>query len=166
MQFRPLAVATILSLLISACGDDDTAEPTSSLATSATTTSTVTMATTSTVAPTTATTSSSTTTAPAPRAFTVTSDDGDVVLEVPAGAIAEDPGIVILRLQPEEYPEVLAGARELPGTVVYGLEPAGLEFAEPVRISRRIPVANFGETRAHGDSLCRARDHHRRRVGL
>ena len=157
MQFRPLAVATILSLLISACGDDDTAEPTSSLATSATTTSTVTMATTSTVAP---------TTAPAPRAFTVTSDDGDVVLEVPAGAIAEDPGIVILRLQPEEYPEVLAGARELPGTVVYGLEPAGLEFAEPVRISRRIPVANFGETRAHGDSLCRARDHHRRRVGL
>jgi hypothetical protein len=78
-----------------------------------------------------------------PAGFTVTSEDGDLTIEVPFEAMAADPGITIRVLAPEEYPPELAGAAQNPGTVIYSMEPDGLVFDAPVRVTRRIPVANF-----------------------
>jgi hypothetical protein len=84
-----------------------------------------------------------TTTTTGPEGFTVTSEDGDLTIEVPFEAMAADPGITIGVLAPEEYPPELAGAAQNPGTVIYSMEPDGLVFDAPVRVTRRIPVANF-----------------------
>lgn len=75
--------------------------------------------------------------------FMVTSEDGDVTIEVPFEAMAEDPGIVIRVLDPLEYPVELAGAAANPGAVIYSMEPDGLVFDAPVQVTRRVPVANF-----------------------
>ncbi|MEX1206988.1 MAG: hypothetical protein WEE36_00065 [Acidimicrobiia bacterium] len=83
------------------------------------------------------------TTTTAPEGFTVTSEDGDLTIEVPFEAMATDPGITIGVLAPEEYPPELAGAAQNPGTVIYSMQPDGLVFDAPVRVTRRIPVANF-----------------------
>jgi hypothetical protein len=56
-------------------------------------------------------------------------------------------------LSVEEYPPVLAGAAQNPGTVLYGLEPAGTTFSEPARITRRISVDNFANVPANGIPL-------------
>lgn len=130
-----IGVAATLMLLATACGGDDSA-------TGGTTASTTASPSTTTAAP--PTTAPATTTTAVPDGFTITSEDGDITIEVPAGAIAADPGISIRVLQPEEYPEAFAEARELPGTVLYSMEPDGLTLAAPVRVTRRIPVANFG----------------------
>lgn len=94
----------------------------------------------STTAVTTTTGPTTTTTMPG---FTVTSDDGDVTVEVPFEAMAEDPGIVIRLLAPEAYPPELTGAAERPGARIYQLEPDGLAFAAPVRVERRMDAAAF-----------------------
>lgn len=103
----------------------------------------------STTVPTTVATTATTTTAPTTTTtqpgFTVTSEDGDLTVEVPFAALAEDPGITIRLLTPDEFPPELAGAAERPGARIYELEPDGLEFAAPVRVERRIDAANFGD---------------------
>jgi hypothetical protein len=86
-------------------------------------------------------TAAATTTA-VPQGFTVTSEDGDVTIEVPFEAMAEDPGITIRVLAPEEYPPELASAGNNPGTVIYSMEPDGLLFDAPVRVTRRLSVEN------------------------
>ena len=73
---------------------------------------------------------------------TVASDDGELMVEIPAGALAENTAISITRLDPEDWPESFAD-----GTVVgdvYDLQPSGLTFAEPVTISHRITEADTG----------------------
>ncbi|MDX1449200.1 MAG: hypothetical protein R3246_09075, partial [Acidimicrobiia bacterium] len=78
-----------------------------------------------------------------PSDFSVTSDDGNVVLEVPGGAVDPDTQLAVTVLAPEEYPEELAGARQNPGTVIYRVEPTDAVFLEPVRFTRRLPASNF-----------------------
>lgn len=73
---------------------------------------------------------------------TVASNDGELMVEIPAGALAENTAISITRLDPEDWPESFAD-----GTVVgdvYDLQPSGLTFAEPVTISHRITEAETG----------------------
>jgi hypothetical protein len=89
------------------------------------------------------TTTAAVTTSTTPPGFTVTSDDGDLEIEVSFEAMAEDPGITIRVLPPEEYPPQLAGAAETPGTVIYSMEPDGLVFDAPVRVTRRLSASNF-----------------------
>jgi len=84
----------------------------------------------------------------ADRGFQVFSEDGDLEVRVPVTAMAEDLGISIRLLSPDEYPPELAGAAENPGTRIYNLEPEGLTFDAPVRVIRRIPAANFGDLAA------------------
>ena len=123
MRSGRLALLALL-LVVAACGGS----------TGATTSTGSTAATTTTAAATT------TTTAPG---FTVTSEDGDLTVEVPFEAMAEDPGITIRILAPEEYPPELAAAAENPGAVLYSLEPDGLTFDAPVRVTRRLSLENF-----------------------
>ena len=85
------------------------------------------------------------TTTTEPPGFTVVSDDGDLEIDVPFEAMAEDPGITIRVLDPEEYPAQLAGAEQTPGTVIYSMEPEGLTFEAPVRVTRRLSASNFGD---------------------
>jgi hypothetical protein len=72
--------------------------------------------------------------------FTVTSDDGAVTLEVPAGALAEDPGITIRRL---DGPPPGLGSIDSPAA--YALEPDGVTFFEPVTVTVRIPIQSLGD---------------------
>jgi hypothetical protein len=74
--------------------------------------------------------------------ITVESEDGDLVLEVPAGA-PEAEAVTVSVLDPADYPPELAGVEQTEGTVLYRLEPDGAEFAEPVLITRRLDAANF-----------------------
>lgn len=122
---RAVAASTLLVLVAAACGGG-TAETSTTGSTGAPTTSLA-----------------DTTTTTVPEGFTVTSEDGDVTIEVPFEAMAVDPGIVIRVLAPEEYPPELAGAAANPGAVIYSMEPDGLVFDAPVEVTRRIPVANF-----------------------
>lgn len=121
-----VALAVVLTLMVGACGGG----------TGATTTGAPTTAATTTTAPTTTTT---------PPGFEVVSDDGDLTVEVPFAAMASDPGITIRLLAPEEYPPELAGVADDPEARIYNLEPEGLVFAAPVRVTRRIDAARFGE---------------------
>ncbi len=99
--------------------------------------------TTTTVAASSSTTAAPSSTTTAPEGFTVTSDDGDLTIDVPFDAMAEDPGITIEVLAPEDYPPELAGAAENPNTKIYELGPTGLQFDAPVRVTRRIDAAGF-----------------------
>lgn len=100
-----------------------------------------------------ATTAAAATTTTEPPDTNITSEDGDVTLRIPFGAAADTSNIAIRVLPVDEYPPVLAGAAQNPGTVLYGLEPAGTTFSEPVRITRRIPVENFANVPANGVPL-------------
>jgi len=86
-----------------------------------------------------------TTTTTEPPGFTVTSDDGMVTVEVPSTSMAEDPGITIERMAPEDYPEDLAGLADTPGSAVYELGPDGPSFDGPVTVTRRIPADEFAD---------------------
>jgi hypothetical protein len=116
------AVVPALLLVVGACGGGTGSS------------TTVTTAATTTVAETT------TTTVPG---FEVTSEDGDLTVEVPFEAMAEDPGITIRLLAPEEYPPELAAAADDPAARIYNLEPEGLQFAAPVTVTRRIDASRF-----------------------
>lgn len=100
---------------------------------------------TTTTAPTAETTTTGPTTTTTIPGFTVTSDDGAVTMEVPFEAMAEDPGIEITVLAPEDYPPELAGAAQNPNTRIYRLLPDDVTFDEPARLTRTIDVTNFGE---------------------
>jgi len=121
----PRWIALMAMLLVAAACGGGTASPSSSSSSDATTT---TVGTTSTTGP---------------SGFTVVSEDGDLEIDVPFEAMAEDPGITIRVLSPEEYPPELAGAGETPGTVIYSMEPDGLTFDAPVRVTRRLSASNF-----------------------
>jgi len=97
----------------------------------------------------TTTTTQGVTTTTEPPGFTVLSQDGDLEIDVPHAAMAEDPGITIRVLAPEEYPPELAGAEQTPGTVIYAMEPDGLAFDAPVRVTRRLSAANFENLAAY-----------------
>ncbi|HLE39619.1 MAG TPA: hypothetical protein VJA44_08225 [Acidimicrobiia bacterium] len=132
-----LALLSAFLLLVAACGGGTGSSTTAASNTGATTTTTA--ATTTTTAPTTTTTQAG---------FEVTSEDGDLTVEVPFDAMAEDPGITIRVLAPEEYPPELAGAAENPDARIYNLEPEGLQFAAPVTVTRRIDAERFGDLEA------------------
>lgn len=77
-----------------------------------------------------------------PAAFrTVTSDDGNLIVRVPADDETE---ISVDVLDPSEWPEFLAGAEETPGVIVYDLQPSGATFEEPVHVFRKVEIANLG----------------------
>lgn len=67
------------------------------------------------------------------EAVVVKSADGALTLEIPAGAIAGDAEIQISALTETEVAELLQGEPGAP--VGYRLEPAGLEFSEPVGVT-------------------------------
>jgi hypothetical protein len=136
---RRLGPAAAVLVLMAACGGS--ADSTSSEAPPSTEAAETTTAPETTAAPTT--TLAPTTTTTPPEGFVVTSDDGNVTIEVPPEALTADPGIAVGVLAPEDYPEALAGAEQNPGTVVYSLEPDGTELGAPVEISRTIPASNF-----------------------
>ncbi len=122
MRARLAVVASFL-LVVGACGGD-----------SGTATVPSTAATTTTAVATTTTTEAG---------FEVVSEDGDLTIEVPIAAAASDPGITIRLLSGDEYPPELAAAADDPESRIYELGPAGLEFAAPVRVTRRIDAARF-----------------------
>mgnify|MGYP001819712282 CR=1 FL=1 len=141
---RSILIAGFTVVMVS-CGGETGVPAASPPPTTATAPTTTLAASTTTTAPVT-TLAASTTTLDA--GFTVTSEDGDVEVDVPQGASAGDPGIVIRLLEPEEYPPELASAAQNPGTRIYNLEPDGTGFAAPVRVTRRIPIENFGDLAA------------------
>ena len=70
---------------------------------------------------------------------TATSDDNNVTVEVPEGALADSGVVVSVRtLGPDERPAALAGL-ELRGAL-YELEPDGAVFEEPVKVTRYIDL--------------------------
>lgn len=71
---------------------------------------------------------------------TVTSDDGNLVVRVPA---ADETDVSVDVLDPSEWPEFLAGSEETPGVVVYDLQPSGATFEEPVHVFRKVEIANL-----------------------
>lgn len=71
---------------------------------------------------------------------TVTSDDGNLIVRVPAD---DETDISVDVLDPSEWPEFLAGAEETPGVIVYDLQPSGATFEEPVHVFRKVEIANL-----------------------
>jgi len=70
---------------------------------------------------------------PAEEGGTVTSDDGNLTLEIPAGALDSDTEIAVSYAESEELPESL---REIEGAGPgYHLQPDGLTFNDPVTVS-------------------------------
>ena len=112
-----------IGLIVSACGGEAATSTTNSPVTTAATTTIGTTTTTS--------------------GFVVTSEDGDLIVAVSSAAMAEDPGITIRLLAPEEFPPELAGAADDPDVRIYNLEPEGLEFDAPVTVTRRLDTARF-----------------------
>jgi len=147
-----ITIVTAFLLVLGACGDSTDTVGTSASTVPATAPSdstTITQAATTS----TTTTEAITTSTTEPPDTTVTSEDGNVALRIPFDAIADTSNITIRVLPAEEYPPALAGAAQNPGVVLYGLEPAGTTFSEPVRITRRIPVANFANVPINGVPL-------------
>ncbi|HAX82626.1 MAG TPA: hypothetical protein DCY40_08680, partial [Actinobacteria bacterium] len=125
-----VALAVGFLLVVGACGGGTGA------------TTTVAPTTVATTVPATTTTTTTTTTLPG---FEVSSEDGDLTVEVPFAAMAADPGITVRLLTPDEYPPELAGAADDPDARIYDLGPEGTEFAAPVTVTRRVDAARFGE---------------------
>lgn len=67
----------------------------------------------------------------------VSSADGALTVEVPAGALDEDTEVRIVRLHPVDWPEELTDETPALGRV-YDLQPDGLTFNQPVTVTRRI----------------------------
>jgi hypothetical protein len=89
-------------------------------------------------------TSSPSAVAGAEGATTITSDDGLVTLEVPAGALPEGEVVSISLRPPEEAPPELA---ILGGTPTqYLVEPMDVVFEAPARLVRSIPLEPIGRT--------------------
>lgn len=125
-----VAVAVMVVVIV-ACGGTDTAATTIATGPASTTTSTTELA------------AATTTTVTASPGFEVVSEDGLVTLEVPVDAMADDPGIAITVLAPEDYPAPLTGAAQNPGAVLYRLEPAALTLDVPARLTRTFSASNF-----------------------
>ena len=79
---------------------------------------------------------------PTPAARTVTSDDGLLTIEVPPGALPADVNLTATAQGQDDLPPELAGIQMRSG--FYSLEPDGLTFAEPGKVTRRANVADLG----------------------
>jgi hypothetical protein len=77
-------------------------------------------------------------------ARTVKSGDGGLVVSIPRGALAKPTPIRIRTLPRSEFPPELRKATLKPGSKLYALEPAGLQFLKPVTITRRIDAKAQG----------------------
>ena len=149
---RTIAAIAAGALLFASCGGDDDASSTTPATTPSTdaepsSSTQPSPDTTETTAPTTATTSPTTspTTTPAVGSVLITSEDGNLTLEVRA-ADAERVSPSIRILDPSEWPAELGDAEQLPGVTIYEMEPDGAVFDEPVTVTRRLDIASFGES--------------------
>jgi len=70
----------------------------------------------------------------------ITSDDGMLTLEIPAGALAEDTRITIQEVDAGDMPDEFADLGEGMG---YELTPEGLTFTEPVAVSLALDPASL-----------------------
>jgi hypothetical protein len=75
---------------------------------------------------------------------TVKSKDGGLVVTVPRGALRKPTRIRIRVLTRSQYPPELRQVTFKPGSKLYALEPAGLRFLKPVRVTRRIDAKAQG----------------------
>jgi hypothetical protein len=73
--------------------------------------------------------------------LTVTSEDGLLTLDVPADLVPEGEEITVTQRSGDEIPELAKAG--LTGTV-YELGPDGLEFADPVTVSRQVDPETVG----------------------
>ncbi len=123
-----IIILTVVTLLLAACGGDDedpTAEPTTADPGSGT----------STPAP---------SNGEAGEALTVSSEDGSVTVDVPAGALPD--GVSADQIEVTTLPvDDFTVDTDAPGgaavVAAVRLEPSGTEFAEPVTIRTRMPLA-------------------------
>ena len=85
-------------------------------------------------------------------AQTVTSRDGGLTVSVPRGALSKPARIRVRALTRAQYPPELRNATARPGTTVYALEPSGLRFLKPVKVTRRIDthLAGFEQGTVQG----------------
>lgn len=67
---------------------------------------------------------------------TVTSDDGNLTIEIPPGALTEDTEIAVISIPVEEAPEQLRALAS--SDTAYGLKPEGLEFEIPAVAQLRV----------------------------
>jgi len=67
---------------------------------------------------------------------TFTSNNGEISLEIPPGALAQDTTITVKEVPQEEWTEDIKALE--PVGPVFSLEPDGLEFSQPVRITVRL----------------------------
>lgn len=146
MRPRHLLATALAALLVLACSAappsvSPSAAPTGIPATATAVRLTPTAAPTATAAPTVAPTTTAVPTPPGARV--VTSDDGLLTIEIPAGALAEPVDIAVTALAAADLPPGLADlAAEITG---YRLEPDGLEFLLPVTITRTILLPIGGD---------------------
>ena len=78
---------------------------------------------------------------PTPDVRIVVSDDGNLTLEIPLGAVAEDVELTISQVPFDEMPEELRVVRGAGDG--YLLEPEGLVFNEPVAVSLELSLAEL-----------------------
>ena len=85
-------------------------------------------------------------------AQTVTSRDGGLTVSVPRGALSKPTRIRVRTLTRAQYPPELRNATVRPGSKLYELEPSGLRFLKPVKVTRRIDtrVAGFEKDTVQG----------------
>lgn len=88
---------------------------------------------------------------PAPQPVSVASQDGQLAVDVPAGALTETVDITVRALGPDETPPELQ-AFHLRGTL-YELGPDGLTFEQPVTITRRVDTEQAGFDLSRGVPL-------------
>jgi hypothetical protein len=91
------------------------------------------------------------TTTTEPATHTVSSDDGGLAVDIPDAALPDGTSIddiSITTLGSDALPGPLAGAEV--SSAFYSLEPDGLEFAEPVTVTRRFDAAQAGIETAPG----------------
>ncbi len=148
---RTVAAIAAAALLLGSCGgDDNAASPTATTPSTEAEPSPSTQPspnTTEATAPNNVAPSPTTspTTTPAVGSVLITSEDGNLTLEVGA-ADAERVNPSIRILDPSEWPAELGDAEQLPGVTIYEMEPDGAVFDEPVTVTRRLDVASFGES--------------------
>lgn len=75
-------------------------------------------------------------------ARTFTSNDGRLIIEAPPGAVPDDIELTATLRGQEDLPPELAGIQLRTG--FYSLEPDGLTFDQPLKVTRRTAIADMG----------------------
>jgi hypothetical protein len=73
-----------------------------------------------------------------PTSTVVTSDDGQLTIEIPAGAAPEGVTVTATAKGPEDLPPELEGATV--SAAFYDLQPEGTQFSAPVRLTRAVTL--------------------------